>query len=217
MTSGTPQPPDHNESAPVAAPSTTSAPLPPPAAPGTGLGAVAVVLGGLGCLLPLTPFPFGDAREWMPLLFALPGIVFGLYGCTGRNRGNVLAIVGAILSTIAIGLSAVALTQFWGNPGAPGDDTEELLRDEIDVHLGELQQNPESGIVSMSVTIYNKGSDFASYEVTFDVNDSEGACEGYASVDDLLPGASVREMVRTCNPGLNPEEFSAKITKVERR
>lgn len=222
MTSGTPQPPDDNESAPAAAPgpatgARTAEPLPPPAAPGTGLGAVSVVLGGLGCLLPLTPFAFGAAREWIPLLFAVPGIVFGLYGCTGRNRGNVLAIVGAILCTIAIGLSTVALTQFWGNAAAPGDHTEELLRDEVDVHLGELQQNPGSGILSMSVTIYNKGSDLASYEVTFDVNDSEGACEGHASVSDLMPGASVRQMVSTCNPGLEPEEFSAQITKVERR
>ncbi|MFI7674103.1 hypothetical protein [Actinophytocola sp. NPDC049390] len=213
MTSGTPQPPDENESTPVAAP----APVPPRAAPGTGLGAVAVVLGGLGCLLPLTPFAFSDARDWIPLVFAVPGIVFGLYGCTSRNRGNMLAIVGAILCTIAIGLSTVALTKFWGNPGAPGDDTEELLRDEIDVHLGELQQNPATGIVSMSVTIYNKGSDFASYVVTFDVNDDEGACEAQAYAEDLMPGASVRDMVHTCNPGLDPEEFNAQITKVERR
>lgn len=213
MTSGTPQPPDENESATVAA----QAPLPPPAAPGTGLGAIAVVLGGLGCLLPLTPFEFSDAREWIPLVFAIPGIVFGLYGCTGRNRGNVLAIVGAILCTIAIGLSTVALTKFWGNTSAPGDETEALLRDEIDVHLGELQQDPGSGIVSMSVTIYNKGSDFASYEVTFDVNDTEGGCEAQASASDLFPGASVREMISTCNPGLKPSEFSAQITKVERR
>ena len=213
MTSGTPQPPDENEPAQ----STTVAPRPPPAAPGTWLGAVAVVLGGLGCLLPLTPFAFSDARDWIPLVFAIPGIVFGLYGCTGRNRGNILAIVGAILCTIAIGMSTVALTKFWGNPSAPGDRTEELLRDEIDVHLGELQQDPESGILSMSVTIYNKGSDFASYNVTFEVNDSEGVCESEASASDLLPGASVRQMVSTCTPGLKPDEFSAQITKVERR
>jgi hypothetical protein len=215
MTSGTPRPPDENEPAPVAAPATAPVPLPPPAAPGTWLGAVAVTLGGLGCLLPLTPFAFSDARDWIPLVFGIPGIVFGLYGCTGRNRGNVLSIVGAILCTIAIGLSTVALTKFWGNPSAPGDETEELLRDEIDVHLGELQQNPGSGILSMSVTIYNKGSDFASYDVTFKVNG--GTCEAHASVSDLFPGASARQMVSTCDPGLKPEEFSAQITKVERR
>ncbi|GAB1512802.1 hypothetical protein JCM33774_48440 [Actinophytocola sp. KF-1] len=214
MTSGTPRPPDENESAPAAAP---APPLPPPAAPGTGLGAIAMVLGGLGCLLPLTPFAFSDAREWLPLVFAIPGVAFGLYGCTGRNRGNVLAIVGVILCTIAIGLSTVALTKFWGNPGADGDETEELLRDEIDVHLGEVHQDPESGKLSMSVTIYNKGSDFASYEVTFDVNDSEGGCEATASVSDLFPGASAREMVSTCNAGLEPSEFDAQIVKVERR
>lgn len=214
MTSGTPQPPDHDESAPVAAP----APLPPPAAPGTGLGAIAVTLGGLGCLLPLTPFAFSDARDWIPLVFAIPGIVFGLYGCTGRNRGNVLSIVGAILCTIAIGMSTVALTKFWGNTSAPGDETEELLRDEVDVRLGEVHQDA-SGILSMSVTIYNKSSDFASYDVTFDIT---GGCEAHASVSDLLPGASYRGMVSTCgsgsgDPDVGVEGFSAKVAKVERR
>ena len=216
MTSGTPQPPAEHEPAPAAAPATEPAPLPPPAAPGTWLGAVAVTLGGLGCLLPLTPFAFSDARDWIPLVFAIPGIVFGLYGCTGRNRGNTLSIVGAILCTIAIGVSTVALTKFWGNPSAPGDETEELLRDEVDVHLGEVHQDA-AGVLSMSVTIYNKSSDFASYDITFDVTDTEGACEAHASVSDLLPGASYRSMVSTCNPGLEPERFSAKVTRVERR
>lgn len=198
--------PDENESAPVKA-------VPPPAAPGTGLGAVAVVLGGLGCLLPLTPFAFSDARDWIPLVFALPGIVFGLYGCTGRNRGNMLAIVGAILCTIAIGLSTVALTKFWGNASAPGDDTEELLRDEIDVHLGEVRQDA-SGTAYMSVTIYNKSSDFASYTVTFDV--SGGVCERTVSVRDMLPGTSYRSTVEACDEDEELNRFDAKLVKVER-
>jgi hypothetical protein len=220
MTSGTPQPPDDTSPAPaaVAEPNAGAGTpgAPAPAAPGTGLGAIAVTLGGLGCLLPLAPFAFGDARAWLPLLFAVPGVVFGLYGCTGRNRGNVLAIVGAILCTIAIGLSTVALTQFWGNASAPGDDTEELLRDEVDVRLGEVYVDARTGIVSMPVTLYNKGSDLASYSVTFDVADTEGACEGHVSASDLVPGASVVEMVHTCGPGLEPERFSAKLVKVER-
>lgn len=193
---------------------TPAAPRPaiPPA--GTGFGVVALVLGGLGCLLPLLPFPLGDAQSWISLPFALPGLVIGIVGTNGHRRGNVWAIVGSIVCTVAVGLSAVMLIGFRHDPKAttgPGH-TEEILRDELDVRVGERYVDPETGAVAVVVTLYNKGQDTADYGVTLEVHDSGTLCEKPVAVSGLAPGASFQGFVDGC-----PKQHSHSPTNMEVR
>lgn len=176
------------------------APPPPNPAAGNGFGVVALVLGGMGCLLSLLPFALGDARAWIALPFTLPGLAVGLAGCGGRRRGNVWAIVGSVLCTIAVGLSAVLLIGFRHDPKAtagPGH-TAEILRDELDVRLGERYTDPETGAVILTVTLYNKGQDTADYVVRFEVSDSGELCEDSVAANHLAPGASHQGKLGGC-------------------
>lgn len=178
------------------------APPPTPAVPpaGTGFGVVALVLGGLGCLLPLLPFALGDARAWISLPFALPGLVIGIMGTSGRRRGDVWATAGSIVCTVAVGLSAVMLIGFRHDPKAttgPGH-TEEILRDELDVRIGERYVDPETGEAVVTVTLYNKGQDTADYGVTFEVSASGDLCEDTIAASALPPGGSHQGKLGGC-------------------
>jgi len=193
---------------------TPGEPTPPPVDPakGTGFGVVAVVLGGLGCLLPLVPFDLGDTRLWISLPFVLPGLVIGLVGCTGLRRGNALAVAGSILCTVAIGLSAVLLIGFRHNPTAnrgPGH-TDVILREELDVRFGERHVDPESGVVSVTITLYNKGPYTATYGVKVQVR-GDKLCEDSAVADNLAPGASYQAEIGSCEGTTKLDDLSVQV------
>lgn len=84
---------------------------PPPAARPRGfvLGAVALILGLLGCVVPLLPLDLTTERPYLPFPFALPGLVLAIAGCTGRRRGLPLAVAGAILSALALAIGTIML------------------------------------------------------------------------------------------------------------
>lgn len=216
MTSGTPQPPD--ESTPDTAEVVTeSSPVDP--GRGTGFGVVALVLGGLGGVLPFLPVDLGDARAWLPLPFALPGVVVGIMGCTGIRRGNAWAIAGSILCVIAVGLSTVALgfsPDTKDNSRIGEDHTLEILRDELDVRLGERYVDVETGIVSVTVTLYNKGPDAASYSVSIVVDTGEESCDFGASAHNLVPGASYQDQVTSCSQQVPVMDVSFQVTSVSK-
>jgi hypothetical protein len=183
----------------------------------TRFGVVALVLGGFGGVVPFLPADLGDARAWLPLPFVLPGLVIGLIGCTETRRGNAWAIVGSIVCTIAVGLSTVMLI------AAPGDGkdtagpghTEEILRDELDVRLGERRIDPETGLLYVTVTLYNKGPYTASYGVTLEV-DAGGTCEDGVSAR-LAPGASYQAEIDSCSSKMNRgEDMNVLVTKASK-
>lgn len=215
MTSGTPQPPD--ESAPGTAAVTTE---PPPVDPskGTGFGVVALVLGGFGGVVPFLPVDLGDARAWLPLPFVLPGLVIGLVGCTGTRRGNAWAIVGSIVCVIAVGLSTVMLIAAPrdGKGTAGPGHTAEILRDELDVRFGERRIDPETGILYVTVTLYNKGPYTASYGITVDVDAGE-TCERGAHASNLAPGASYQVEIGSCSSKMRRgEDMNVRVTKASK-
>lgn len=213
MTSGTPQTPD--ESTPGTAPVAVE---PPPVDPGkgTGFGVVALVLGGLGCVLPLVPFDLADARAWISLPFALPGLVLGVLGCTGVRRGNAWSIAGSVLCAIAVGLSAV-LIGFSPDPkenSGDGDHTRMILRDELDVRIGERYIDPENGIVSVNVTLYNKGPEAASYVATFAVDNRKETCEEAVSARNLVPDGSYQQQISSCSSKAPVADVSFQLIRV---
>lgn len=206
MTSGLPQPPDEHTTPVTSDPSVAH-----PA--GTGSGAVAVVLGGLGCVVPLAPVDLADARGYLALAFGVVGLVVGILGATGRRRGNTLAVWGSILSGIALGLAAVILISSGrgSSPNtAPDDHTQEILTNDLDVRLGEL--HAADGDVSWTVTLYNKGRDTASYVVTIEEH-GDDICDSTVSVHEFAPGASYLAEVRSCTSSASSQNFSLQVTK----
>ena len=185
MTSATPQTPE-----------ATSPPVDPTKT--RGFGAVALVLGGFAGVLPFLPADLGEARPWLPLPFALVGLFVGIAGCGGARRGNTWAVVGSVVCAIAVGMAtvvAIAAPKSGKDTAGPGH-TEEILSDELDVRFGERRVDPETGLLYMTVTLYNKGPYTASYGVTIEV-DGEENCEESVSAS-LPPGASHQGEVATC-------------------
>lgn len=224
MTSGQPQPPDEPtpDTASVApdpnvahAAGSPGGPTPPvDPAKAMGPGAVAVVLGGLGCVVPLVPLDLAGDRGYLALAFALPGLVVGIVGCTGRRRGNTLAVAGSILSGIALGLAVVLLISSarGSSPNtSPDDHTQEVLTDDLDVRFGEVHANA-TGDVSWTVTLHNKGVDTASFMVTIE-EDGDDICESSVNVDELAPGASYLGVVNSCTSLTSPKDFGLQVTK----
>lgn len=74
---------------------------------GFGLAVAAVILGLLGCVLPLLPIDLTGVRPYLGVPFGLAGLATAAVGCTGRRRGKPLAAVGVILSAVALLLAAV--------------------------------------------------------------------------------------------------------------
>jgi hypothetical protein len=63
-----------------------------------------VILGLLGFAAPLLPINLDHIRAYTPFPFALPGLALAIIGCSGHRRGKPLAVVGAILSALALAL-----------------------------------------------------------------------------------------------------------------
>ena len=76
------------------------APVEPPK--GAGLGVAALIVGLLGCAVPLLPMNMDGIRAYTPVPFAVLGILLAVLGCIGRRRGKALAVVGWMLSVLAL-------------------------------------------------------------------------------------------------------------------
>jgi hypothetical protein len=200
MTTATPQPPE----------TTSSPPVDPTKS--RGFGAVALVLGGFGGVLPFLPADLGEARPWLPLPFALVGLFVGIFGCGGPRRGNTWAVVGSVVCAIAVGLATVmAIAAPKSGKGTVGDGhTEEILRDELDVRIGDRRLDPETGYLFVSVTLYNKGPYTATYGVTIEV-DGEDLCEDTVGGSPLPPGASIQGEVGGCTTPRPGSEMSVRV------
>jgi len=90
---------------PWGAPGFPGAPRPAGPATGPGLAVVALVLGVIGCVVWLLPIDESGVRHYLPLPFALGGLVLGIMGLVGNRRGKPVAAVGVILSAIALVLA----------------------------------------------------------------------------------------------------------------
>ncbi|TCO55868.1 DUF308 domain-containing protein [Actinocrispum wychmicini] len=179
----------------------------PPGAPardGRWLGIAAVVLGGFAVVLPLAPADLTGLRAWIGLPFALPGLLAGLAGLSGRRRGKDFAVTGTILCVIATVLAIIMLSNA-PKPAAavdgPGDHTNEVLRDSLDVRLGDVwYDDPDSSRMYLIATLYNKGPDAARFSVEIENKHlpSGNTCGVSVSTDNLAPGASYQVEVGSC-------------------
>ena len=83
------------------------APVDPPKGP--WLAVASVILGLVGCGVWMLPYNLDPLRAYSPLPFGLLGIVLAVAGCIGPRRGKPLAVIGWILSFIALILAAIMI------------------------------------------------------------------------------------------------------------
>jgi hypothetical protein len=222
-----PQPPPNiptTEAAPEPPPSDPrppgdDGPVPPPPGGRRWFAVGAVVLGVLGCVLPFTPLNPAGVRAYVTLAIGLLGLTVGIAGLLGRRRGKELAGTGALLCLVALVVATVGLVNARPVTPAkdgPGDHTEAILREDLDVRLGEWRQEPETETVWLPVTVHNKGSDRASFTVTFEFEhlSSGNTCDARVYVSDLPAGSSYREEIRSCNGKTTTQEIGLRVAAV---
>ncbi|WP_371401892.1 DUF308 domain-containing protein [Kribbella sp. NBC_00662] len=76
------------------------------------LGVLAFVLGLAALVAPFLPVDMTGFRQYAAFPFALPGVGLAIGGLTGDRRGKPLAVVGAVLCALALGIGAVMLAGY---------------------------------------------------------------------------------------------------------
>lgn len=104
-----PMPPYHRARQPWINPDSPGGPPSVDRPSGFGPAVAAVLLGLLGCVVPLLPIDMNLVRVFIAFPFAVPGIALAIVGCSGRRRGNSLAAIGGILSVIALVIGAAMI------------------------------------------------------------------------------------------------------------
>ena len=84
-------------------------PYPPAPANGVWLGTAALVLGLLGCVVPLLPIDLSGIRAYLALPFGLAGLTCGIVGLVGQRTGKPLSATGVAVSAIALVLGVIML------------------------------------------------------------------------------------------------------------
>ncbi|MDR0594480.1 MAG: DUF4190 domain-containing protein [Bifidobacteriaceae bacterium] len=177
---------------------------PPPAAPPPakkGLAIAALVLGILA--IPPSFIPILSLLSW-PL--ALLALIFGIIALAKAKRlgqGKGLAVAGLVLGAVALlgcGLSTWVLKTAVDDASdsladLSGENTEQILQDEVTVELGEFTATEdEFGLVTstLPVTITNRADEAAGYWVSIEAVDAAGTriADDSVIVSDLAPGQS---------------------------
>jgi hypothetical protein len=76
------------------------------------MGVLALVLGVVALVVPFLPMDMTGFRQYAAFPFAFPGIGFATAGLSGRRRGKPLAVLGAILCTLALMVGRIMLANY---------------------------------------------------------------------------------------------------------
>ena len=145
----------------------------------SGLAIAALVLGIVGVCLSFIPI-INNLAFFLGIL----AIIFGIIPLV-KKSGKGLAIAGLVLGIAAIGITLAmqnaaskAIDEAFSDfDKANGEKTEDVLKDEIDVQLGELSINTDEwGLTEskMIVTVTNKTEEKKSFEIHIEAVDSNG-------------------------------------------
>ncbi|OHT81228.1 hypothetical protein [Mycobacteroides saopaulense] len=162
-------------------------------------GAISLALGVVALVLPLAPV---DMTGWRPLACAigLPGLVFGILGCFSRGKGKALAIAGVVLCVLALvmGIAMFARGELRKTPDRSKnlDQTAMVLRNDLNVHVGEVRG--EGALSSVQVTLYNKGSDMATFYVEIQQQHDGKTCKALVGTEALLPAKTYEQTMYSC-------------------
>ncbi|NKE59534.1 hypothetical protein FXN61_23075 [Lentzea sp. PSKA42] len=99
-------PPEQQSSQPV------GSQAPPPKGPVLGL--VALVLGLAGVVATFLPMNLDGVRPYVAWAFGLPGFVVAILGLLGHRRGKAPAVIGALLSLLAVLVGVITIGNLVG-------------------------------------------------------------------------------------------------------
>lgn len=166
---------------------------------------------------------FSLVMSWVPILnnvifiFAIVSLVFGIIGLIsikkGKRVGQGLAIATIIISIVA-GVMVLVTQSFYGkvidDVGSSmgesfnemdGTNTDKLLESSVDVTLGKftVKSDNYSDDTKLAVTIKNKSSEKANFDVKIEAVDKDGTrvADDTVYVSDLKAGQSVSEKAFT--------------------
>jgi hypothetical protein len=74
---------------------------------GAGMATVALLVGLFGCIVWLLPINESGIRHYLPLPFAVGGIVLSVLCLSSHRRGTVAAVIGLLLSVLALILGTI--------------------------------------------------------------------------------------------------------------
>lgn len=170
---------------------------PPRPKKGKGLALTALLVGILGTCLGLLP-----VVGMLAAPIAVLGLGFGVVAVVGSIRGVREGRAGAIAGTLLCVL-ALILGSFWivvilssfqdrgdSRKSITGQDTDEILRNDLDVQLGQFVFDSDPGKPGkMVVTLRNKSNKSQSFSVEVEALDANGhrIADDTAFVDVLAP------------------------------
>jgi hypothetical protein len=76
------------------------------------LGVLAFVLGLAALVVPFLPVDMTGYRQYTAFPFALPGVGLAIAGLIGARRAKPLAVVGAVLCVLALGVGWIMLLNY---------------------------------------------------------------------------------------------------------
>lgn len=157
----------------------------------SGLATAGFVLGIIGIATSFIPI-INNASFVLGVLATIFGII-ALIKKNGSKGKTITAIILGILTIVFV----INLQQMWteslnelGNE-ITGGSTEEILRNDVDVTLGEFQviDNEYFDETKMVVTVKNKNSETKSYSIHIEAVDSQGTrlADDYVMANNLSP------------------------------
>ncbi|MER7247774.1 hypothetical protein [Kribbella sp. NPDC000426] len=76
------------------------------------LGVLAFVLGLAGLVAPFLPIDMTGYRQYAAFPLALPGVGLAIAGLIGARRGKPVAVVGAVLCVLALGVGWIMVLNY---------------------------------------------------------------------------------------------------------
>ncbi|MGW4484860.1 hypothetical protein ACWEOE_13570 [Amycolatopsis sp. NPDC004368] len=86
-------------------------------------GALALVFGVLGLVVPFLPLPLDHVRSWIAFPFAVVAFALGVVGCIGRRPVKALAVIGMMCATLALVVGVIMVGNRVAAHAAPPSTT----------------------------------------------------------------------------------------------
>ncbi|MDX8029022.1 hypothetical protein SK803_02315 [Lentzea sp. BCCO 10_0856] len=81
---------------------------------GPALGLLALALGLAGVVVTFLPINLDGVRPYLAWAFGLPGFVVAILGLLGPRQGKAFAVIGALLSLLAVFVGMITLGNLTG-------------------------------------------------------------------------------------------------------
>ena len=169
----------------------------------TGLSIAALVLGIVAILLSFIP-----VVNFISFITGILALIFGIISVVNKNTKNGFPITAIILASLAfiiaivINIATVEVAKDASNEldKVKGNATEEVLKNDVEVTLGNLEiTKDEYGLTDtqLVVTVKNTTDSTKSYNIQVEAIDSTGKRieEGYVLINNLGPGQTTTDKI----------------------